>query len=233
MCQDAVKFRAFSGHHDAVGGGVGKIAHFARTVHAHGKAPRIFDQEIADRRRQRPKLADLERLDGLEALDHGRQHLQRKIAVGMGDIEPGQREDARHSFILFERNLVERKLADEAARQVAAGLLDVLVDLVMVVEQPLRGRRDGFARARGRIGRTIGMKDQLAVFRKALIERKRQIARQRNIFPTRDGGCQNAQFFLGLVMSADGRGLFGRNLLRSLVFGGRIGQRRRQFGHLP
>ncbi len=145
--QHRIQFSAVCRNHDAVGCGIGEIAHDAGAVDAQRQAPRILDQEIAHRGRQRPQLADLQRLDGLETLDDGRQRLQREIAVRMGDIEPGQRENARHALVIFSRRLVERQLADEAARQIAAGLLHVLVDLVMVVEQPLRGWRDGFARA--------------------------------------------------------------------------------------
>ncbi len=210
--QDRIQLGSVGSDHDAVGSRIGEIAHDARAVDAQRQTSRILDQEIAHRRRQRPQFADLQRLDGLETLDDGRQRLQREIAVRMRDIEPGQREDARHALVFFNRRLVERQLADKAARQVAARLLDVLVDLVVVVEQPLRGRGDGFTRARGGIGGAIGMQDQLAVFRQALIEREGNIARQRNVFAPRHGSGKRAKFFLGFIQGPDGRRLFGGNL---------------------
>ena len=218
--QNRIQFGTVGGNHDAVGGRIGEIAHDARAIDAQRQTACILDQEIAHRRRQRPQLTDLQGLHGLETLDDGRQRLQREIAVRMGDIKPGQRENARHAFIFLNRRLVERQLTDEAAWQVAAGLLHVLVDLVMIVEQPLRGWRDGLARTRCGIGGAIGMQDQLAVFGKALIEREGDIARQRNVFAPRHGSGKRAKLFLGFIQGPDGGRLFGRNPARCIGLAG-------------
>ena len=63
------------------------------------------------------------------------------MAVGVRDEGPGEAEDAR---IAGERPVGElRQLAVVAGRQVVADLADLLLDEVVVVEQPLGGRRDG------------------------------------------------------------------------------------------
>lgn len=110
--------------------------------------------------------------------------------------------------------------------------MEVIVDMVMVVEKKLRGRSDGLERERGRIGRKIGMKDKIEVLRKEMIERKRKIERKRNILKKREGGWKKDKLLIGIVMREDGRGMLGRNMIRSIVLGGRIGKRRRKLGNM-
>ncbi len=152
----------------------------------------------------------------------------------MGNIKPCKRENTRHVLIFLNAGRIGRQLANEFARQIAACLLNSLIDLIMIIEEPLCSWRNRFASAGSSIGRAIGVQNQLAIFRQALIEFKSLIAGQIQLFATCNGGREFAQLILAFVKSPYRRGLFGRNLIRSLAIGnGRIRRRRRQFRHVP
>ena len=77
-----------------------------------------------------------------------------EVAVGMGDEGPGETEDPR---IAGERPLGQfRQLAIVAGRQVVANLADLLLDEVIVVEQPFGGRNDASAALQFRGARPVG-----------------------------------------------------------------------------
>ena len=169
----------------AVGDLVGDLAHLAGAVHADRDAAEIFDQHEAQQRRQRPELADLHRLDRLEPLDHRFESMRGDRAVGMRDIDPGERQRARHRGAVGQRH--RRQLAVEAARQVALDLEDGLLDQIVVVEQPLRGRRHHFAaRLRG-VGRAVDVEDFRRVLAYALLEIERLQPEKRRDFVAAPG----------------------------------------------
>ncbi|MND49566.1 hypothetical protein D3C80_405140 [compost metagenome] len=232
--QNRVELILISGNDDAISSSIGEIAHVARAINAQRQTTRILDEEIPHSRWQRPEFTNLQRLDSLKALNKRRQRLEREITVGVSNIKPCKRKNTRHVLIFFNAGLIGRQLADELPRQIAACLLDGLVDLIMIVEQPLCGWRNRLASARSRIGRAVCVQDQLAIFRQALIELKSLIAGQIQLFATCNGGREFAQLILAFVKSTYRRGLLGRNLIRSLAIGnGRIRRRRRQFRHVP
>ena len=60
-----------------------------------GRAPQILDQHDAQRDRDRPQLADRQRLHALVGAHEAAQHLGIEAAVGVRDERPGQAEHAR------------------------------------------------------------------------------------------------------------------------------------------
>ncbi|EJZ20875.1 hypothetical protein RCCGEPOP_12865 [Rhizobium sp. Pop5] len=118
-------------------------------------------EHVAHERGQRPEFADPERLVGLKAVDQRRQALLRDRAVGVGDVEPGKNESARH---LDAADGHGRQFAVEAAGKVAPHLLDRLFDDIVIVEQPFRRRRDGLAGFDVRRRGAVDAQDFLLVF---------------------------------------------------------------------
>ena len=106
---------------------------------AHGDATQIFDESQAQRDRERPQLAELQRLDGLVGAHEGRRVLLVEQAVEVRDQFERHAVDARKPLHLALGQA--RQLAAVAARQVDAGELDLLFDQIEIVQQPLRGRR--------------------------------------------------------------------------------------------
>ena len=103
-----------------------------------GQPPHVLDQNDAQRDRNRPKLADPQRLDILIGSDEPGQHRAGHQAVGMGDIGPGKTEDAG---VAGERTFGEfRQLPIIARWQIAGDLLKLVLDKVIVVQQPFRRR---------------------------------------------------------------------------------------------
>ncbi len=166
--QDGLLVVAVARGEHAIGDIVGDLAQSARPVHPDRDATQVFDQDETQERRQRPQFADLQRLDRLETLDNRPEIPRRYGAVRMRDVDPGQRQRARHRLAVWQGQ--RRQLAIEAARQIALDLEDRLFDEVVVVEQPLRGRRDHVAaRLRG-IGRAVDREDFGGVFADASLE---------------------------------------------------------------
>ena len=102
--------------------------------------PEILDEDQSQRDRQRPELADRERLDPLVGPHESPEGLELDPAVGVRDERPGQPVDAGKAL---ERALGElRQLPIEPRRKVLLDLPDLLLDDVEVVQQPVGGRRN-------------------------------------------------------------------------------------------
>ena len=105
-----------------------------------GEAAQVLDQHDAQGDRDGPQLADGERLHALVGGDEAAQGVGIEVAVGVRDEGPGEAEHAR---IAGERARGQfRQLAVVAGRQVVADLADLLLDQVVVVEQPFGRRHD-------------------------------------------------------------------------------------------
>ena len=121
----------------------------ACAVDADRDAAQIFDQHEAQQRRQRPEFADLQRLDRLEALDDRLEHAAPRRCCRNARHRP-RPSPARAARVRRRPDLSVGSSPVEAARQVALDLEDGFFDQIVVVEQPLRGRRDGVAPAPAR-----------------------------------------------------------------------------------
>jgi hypothetical protein len=97
-----------------------------------GEPAQVLDQDNAQRDRNRPQLADRQRLDALIGGDKAAQDVGVEVAVSMGDKGPGHPENAR---IASEWPVGELgQLAIVAGGQVVPDLADLLLDDVIVVE---------------------------------------------------------------------------------------------------
>ena len=100
----------------------------------------VVDEEDSEGDRDRPQLADRERLDGLVGTHHAPQALRLEQAVGVRDVRPGH---AHHAGVAGEMALGELgQLAVVVGRQVVADLAELFVDDRVVVDEPLGRRRD-------------------------------------------------------------------------------------------
>ena len=113
---------------------------------ALGEPAQVLEQDDAQRRRQRPQLAEGELADLLVGTQEVNEQIVVEGAVGVGDEGPGDAVDARQA----DQRLVlqHRKIAEVAAWQAVADLARLRFDQVEVVEQPLGGRADLVARRR-------------------------------------------------------------------------------------
>ena len=203
------------GREHAVGDLVGDLAHPARAVHADRYAPEILDQHETQQRRQRPQLADLHRLDRLEPFDDRLERVGGDRAVGMRDVDPGQRQRAGHRGAVGQRH--RRQFAVEAPRQVALDLEDGLLDQIIVVEQPLRGRRHHLAaRLRG-VGRTVDVEDFRRILAYALLEIEFFHPEQRRDLVSRQAFAERPQPVLMQELSADRLFWSSREMMRRQV----------------
>ena len=129
---------------------------------APGGAAEVLDEHDAERDGNRPQLADGERLDALIGVDEAAEEVGVETAVGVGDIGPRDAEDAREAGKGSAGELGQ--LAIISGRQVAADLENLLLDDVIIVEDPFRRRGDrvaGFDRCRDR---TVGAEEEGLVF---------------------------------------------------------------------
>ncbi|MGZ2485808.1 hypothetical protein ACVITL_004331 [Rhizobium pisi] len=154
-------FRRIAQAHQLVGRFVGAAAQAPAGFDAARNAAKVFHEHIAHERGQCPEFADPERLVGLKTVDQRRQALLRDCAVGMGDVEPGKHERARH---LDAADGHRRQFAVEAAGEVAPDFLDRFFDDIMIIEQPFRRRRDGLAGLDVRGRGAVDAQDFLLVF---------------------------------------------------------------------
>ena len=127
-----------------------------------GEAPQILDQDDAQRDGHRPQFADGERLHLLIGVQEARQHVGIEAAVGVGHEGPCHAEDARISGKRPGGEL--GKLAVIAGRKVGADLADLLLDQMIIVDQPFRGGGDGAALVNGAGDGAIGRQQGRAVF---------------------------------------------------------------------
>ena len=108
-----------------------------------GQPPQVLDQDDAQRDGDRPELADRERLHLRVGRDEAPQQVRVELAVGMGHERPGEAEHAR---IALERTIGELGQLPVIGRwQVAANLADLRLHQMVIIQQPLRRRRDALA----------------------------------------------------------------------------------------
>ena len=105
-----------------------------------GQAAEVVDEQDPQADRDRPQLADRERLDLLVGADHPPQTLRVEPAVRVGDVRPGEAQDPRIALEVALGQL--RQLAVVVRRQVVADLAQLLVDDGEVVDEPLGRRGD-------------------------------------------------------------------------------------------
>ncbi len=123
-----------------VGDAVGLVAREAAGGDALGQAPEILDEHDPQRDRQRPQLADRQRLDPLVGAHERPQRLELDPAVRVRNERPRQPVDARIALEISGGKLGQ--LPVEARRKVLLDLPDLLLDDVEIVQQPLGGGRD-------------------------------------------------------------------------------------------
>jgi hypothetical protein len=144
-----------------IGEPVGLSPHSSAERYLLREAPEILYEYDLQRDRDRPKLADRERLNFLIGFDVCDQSIRIETTVSVGDERPGQ---AKHTGIPDERAGDElRELAIVTGGQIRADLTDLLLHQMIVVDQPLRGRRDRAALVDGRHDRAIRRKKHRAI----------------------------------------------------------------------
>ncbi len=104
------------------------------------EAAEVLDEEDPQADRDRPQLADGQRLHRLVGADHAPKALRVEAAVGVGDVRPGKPHDARVALEVAVGQL--RELPVVVRGKVVADLAQLLVDDREVVDQPLGRRRD-------------------------------------------------------------------------------------------
>ena len=125
---------------DGVAHEVGGLARRLVRGQPLGQAAQAFDQHHAQRRRQRPHLAQAQLAGLLVGLQEVHQQVLVEGAVGVGDEGPGDPVDARQAV---ERLVLQhRQRTVVAARQRGVDLRQLRLDEVEVVEQPFRRRAD-------------------------------------------------------------------------------------------
>ena len=103
-------------------------------------AAEVVDEEDPEADRDRPQLADRQRLHALVGAHHAPQALRFEAAVRVRDVGPGKTQDPRVAREMALGQLGE--LAVVVRGQVVADLAELLVDDVEVVDEPFGGRRD-------------------------------------------------------------------------------------------
>ena len=157
--------RVAAGVPHPVGEIVGRLPRRRVVHHQFGDAPQVLDQDDAQDDRPRPKLADRQRLHRLIGDQIATQHLEIEMAVGVGHQRPCRAEHPRQAL---ERAGVHlRQLRVKTRRQVDADLADLHVDQMVVVRQPLGGRRCVMA-VFGRLGQSaVGLQQERGVIGQA------------------------------------------------------------------
>ncbi len=125
----------------AVGYGVGAAAKTLPLDDLLGRAAEVLDQHDAKRDRHGPQFTDRQRLDALIRVEHPAQRVDVEAAVHVRDIRPGDAEHPRQTGKVPA--LDTRQLAVVAGREVALDLEDLLLDDMVVVEDPFRCWGDG------------------------------------------------------------------------------------------
>ncbi|KWT64114.1 hypothetical protein APY03_7813 [Variovorax sp. WDL1] len=164
-----------------------------------GQPAQVLDEDDAQRDRDGPKLADRQRLDPLVGGDEAAQHGGVDVAVGVRHEGPGQAEDTR---VAGERACRELwQLPVVVGGQVAADLADLLLDEVIVVEQPFGGGCDAPARLQLGGAGPVGCEQHPGV----VVEPCPQWARSGR--PRRDG-LRHGQALRVLLQALDAEELF-------------------------
>ena len=103
-----------------------------------GDAPQILHQRDAQRDRDGPQLADVERLHALVGVHEARQHVSVEPAVGVRDKGPRDAEDTRIALQMAVGELGQLPIV--RGRQIFLDLAYLFLDDVEIVEQPLGSR---------------------------------------------------------------------------------------------
>ena len=131
--------RAVRRPQQAVGDKIGGLTKRAAADDAVGAAAQIFDQHDLQQCRQRPELADRERLHTLVRCHEPTEHEAVEAAVGVRDERPGESE---YSWKARQRADGEFwQLPVVTRRQVVVNLANLALDDVVVVVEPVRCRR--------------------------------------------------------------------------------------------
>ncbi|EKD61146.1 MAG: hypothetical protein ACD_54C00377G0003 [uncultured bacterium] len=105
------------------------------------QTPHVFNHHDAQGDRNRPKLADRQRLNRLISLHKPRQDRGREQAVGVGNIGPGQFQHTRISGKGTAEQF--RQLVIIIGRQIGLDLPKLCIDSVEIVQQPFGGGGNG------------------------------------------------------------------------------------------
>ena len=132
-----------------VGQGVRRLTRGPLVHEPLRRAAQILHQHDSQRDRDRPELADRQRLHALIGLHEPAQHLRLEAAVGMRDERPGHSENARVTLQWPVREFGQP--AVKSARQIVADLANLFLRDIEVIDQPLGRRGDSafFADRRG------------------------------------------------------------------------------------
>ena len=123
---------------DAVADEVGDFARGLVGGQAFGEAPQVLDQHDAQRGRQCPEFAQRQLAGLLVGGEKVREQVFVERAVGVRDEGPGHPIDTRQAGQRFVDQ--HRQVAEVTPRQAVVNLLELALDQVKVVEQPLGGR---------------------------------------------------------------------------------------------
>jgi hypothetical protein len=112
-----------------------------RADHASRESPEVLDERDPKHDRDRPDLADGQRGDILEALDEAAEELRVEVGVRVRHQRDSRLVHAREAL---EWVCSQARQFDSVPRgQIVPHRAQLLVDQVVVVEEPLGGRRDG------------------------------------------------------------------------------------------
>ena len=131
-------------------------AHDALRCAAH-----VFHKYDPQRNRNRPELSNGERMDGLIGAHEAPQSLRIEATVGMRDERPSHAEYPR---VAGEGAIGElRQFSIVTGRQIDANLADLLLDDVIIIEQPFSRWRDRASRVHGSRDVSIGCEQNRCV----------------------------------------------------------------------
>ena len=154
----------------ALGQRVGVRARGACRRDLVGETPQVFDQHDAQRDRDRPQLADGQRLNALIGVDEAAQRLWVEVAVRVRHERPGQAEHARVAGEGPAGQLGQAPVV--AGGQIVAHLAHMLLDQVVVVEQPFGGRHHAAAALQFFGARAIGLQQDRRVVVQSGVQRQ-------------------------------------------------------------
>ncbi len=162
---------------DPVAAQVGDLARRLVGGRSLGETAQVLEQDDAQRRRQRPQLAERELANLLVGAQEVDQQVVVEGAVGVGDEGPGDAVDPRQA----DQRLVleDREVAEIATRQAVLDLARLRFDQVEVVEQPLGRRADLVARGRVAGDVVLRLAQDADVFAQAREEGARALAGER------------------------------------------------------
>ena len=150
-----------AGSQQSVGQGVRFLAHRPIANYPRSRAPQIFHQHDSQRDRNRPELADRQRLHALVGLHEPAQHLRLEAAVGVRDERPRDPENTRVTLKWPFRKFGQPTV--KAARKIVADLANLFLRDIEVVDQPLGRLGDGAFLADGLDGGAVRFEQYPAV----------------------------------------------------------------------